>query len=270
MCASLSPLLLRNTYVLRSLELTRDEVYSWGRSNRVAFDASKEYMGVIHPLHAEGSSFKFLGCLFDTKLAMQEAIESLISRMKSKLRALLKSRGIFIQCDLIMQYKIHIWSLQEYHVAAMFHAPRGLLAKLDAVQSSFLRQIGMTEEVALLSHTFAPPCVRRQIGILGCMHKSNLGLCHDKMRMLFAEGEPSPHHHGRQIANYDACCTHRRGLFERSVFSFIRRYNVLPEHIVAHDSVETFQSALMQLVKFRCAAGLDWKNTFNNDIAPLQ
>ena len=66
---------IENAEILRELHVYRTRVHKWGRQNRVAFDASKEHLVVLHPVHGEGDHFKLLGTLVDCKLLMNPAIE---------------------------------------------------------------------------------------------------------------------------------------------------------------------------------------------------
>jgi len=51
--------------VMDVLTKCRTRVHSWGRCNRVAFDASKEHLVVMHPSEYHGDAFKLLGCMID-------------------------------------------------------------------------------------------------------------------------------------------------------------------------------------------------------------
>ena len=73
----------------------------------------------------------------------------------------------------------------EPHPARLAGASRGpltseaeLLARLDAIQSHFLHKLEMTEEEIFLNFNFAPPKLRKNIGILGLLHKRILGEAH--------------------------------------------------------------------------------------------
>ena len=67
-----------NAKITRTMEKCREKVHKWGRINRVSFDAGKEHIIILHPIHGEGDPFKLLGCLVDCKLVMQQAVESLL------------------------------------------------------------------------------------------------------------------------------------------------------------------------------------------------
>jgi len=129
--------------------------------------------GYIHP-GGEGDDFRLLGCMFDVHLQMETAIRTILGKVRPKIKALLRARIYHSQQDMVMQYKAHILPLLEHHSAAIFHATDTILKPFDKVQSSFLQEIGLTEKEALLSYNLAPTNLRRDIAILGLLHKCNL------------------------------------------------------------------------------------------------
>ena len=78
----------------------------------------------------------------------------------------------------MMQFKTHIWGLMEANMGGIFHAATSLLAQIDRAQNRFLRELGISSEQALLDFNFPSPQIRRNISILGLLHKRVLGLCH--------------------------------------------------------------------------------------------
>ena len=59
-----------------------------------------------------------------------------------------------------------------------------LLVKIDKTQARFLRELGLSKEQAFMDFNFAPPNLRRNVGILGLLHKRVLGLCHPSFERL--------------------------------------------------------------------------------------
>ena len=82
-----------NEVVLEDMQRTRRNVHKWGRQNRVIFDAGKEHLVVLHPLSGEGDAFKLLGCMVDTKLTMQYAVDAILAAARPKTRAILRTRS---------------------------------------------------------------------------------------------------------------------------------------------------------------------------------
>ena len=170
--------------VMNDLTSCRRRMHSWGRANRVSFDAGKEHLVVLHPSQNHGDPFKLLGCMIDLDLRMHTAIDQLLSKIRPKSTAILRTRTYYGISELINQFKTHIWGLIEMHSGAYFHAATSLLDKIGQVQRSFLHKLGVSEEHAFLNHNFAPTILRRNIAILGLLHKRVLGKCHPMFERL--------------------------------------------------------------------------------------
>ena len=254
-----------NEDIKHDMQQAKQKVHKWGVRNRVTFDASKEHIVILHPADGEGEDFKLLGCLIDVHLRMDHAIDSLTSRARPKIKALLRTRGLYSIGDLIMQYKIHVWSILEYHSGAILHAAPSSLAKLDDMQKSFLHQLHLTEAVGFLDFNFAPPCLRRDIGMLGFLHKRVLGQCHVAIQRLLPFIDPAPLWHNKQLDTHMLECVARPILFNRSLFGMVAVYNRLSQEMVDFDSVQKFQTNLTRLAKVKCAAGSSrWQQMFRS------
>ena len=75
------------------LERCRRRVHSWGRAKRVSLDASKEHTDLLHPSESLGEAFKLLGCVVELDLRMHSAIEQVLSKIRPKITAILRTRG---------------------------------------------------------------------------------------------------------------------------------------------------------------------------------
>ena len=254
-----------NDKVLEDLHLCQESVHQWGQQNRVVFDASKEEFAVLHHVHGEGCDFRLLGPVFDAKLQMHSAVQKVLGKARPKLYALLKTRRFYNTADLVLQYKTHLLCVLEACTPAVYHAATSVLEPLDNLQGSFLRQLGLTPEEAFLLHNLAPLTLRRDVAMLGLLHKCNLGVAHDQLRALFppAPLQPRPVHHTRSAGK-----RHSRQLLERctgnflettrrSAFGLVRVYNLLPQEVVDCASVRTFQTALTSLAREACKTGRD-------------
>ena len=159
-------------------------MHNWGRANRVSFDAGKEHLVVLHPREYHGDPFKLLGCTIDLDLRMHTCIDQLLSKIRSKSTAILRTRAYYDSSKLLDQYKSRVWGLVEAHCGAYFHAATSLLNKIGQVQEAFLHKLGISETQAFLDFNFAPTAVRRNIAALGILHKRVLGLCHPSFAKL--------------------------------------------------------------------------------------
>ena len=167
------------------------------------------------------------------------------------------------------QFKTHIWSYIEYHTGAIFHAPDSTLKKIDDLQTHFLRELGLSPAQAFEDHNFAPLCLRRDIGMLGMLHKRVLGKCHPIfMKLLHFHvdifGTLRPGEHTRQLYGHLLEVQYQHGLHFRSVFAMVYVYNRFPQHVVDCTNVTSFQRCLTLLARIECQNNNDrWMNRFS-------
>ena len=76
---------------------------------------------------------------------MAGAISEIVSAAGWKLRTLLRTRRFYSDADLIVLYKAHLLSYLEYRTPAIYHATRAVISRLDAVQTRFLRDVGVDD-----------------------------------------------------------------------------------------------------------------------------
>ena len=112
----------------------------------------------------------------------------------------------------------------------------------------------MSSERALASYNLAPLPCRRDMAMLGLIHRSVLGDGPNQFQQFFRPAEPPAHtHHTR----YQARARHGRQLHDpvdgthtdylkRSIFGLIKVYNGLPEHVIACTDVKQFQACLQR------------------------
>ena len=224
----------------------------------------------MHPTYGKGDNFKLLGTWIDVKLHMEAAVDAILATARPKVNALLRTRGLYDLSNMFMQYKTHVWGLAEYHNGCILHASWTTLSKLDRLQRHFVHELLLTEESAFIDYNFAPPSLRRQIGILGFIHKRVLGGCHIAIAQLL----PWAQHHGiwhtKQIDCHNSQCICRHNLFNRSLFGVAQIYNRLPQQLVDIASVKHFQAALTNIAKRHCSLGhADWKSIFASSATVL-
>ena len=181
-----------------------------------------------------------LGVTFDSELSMSEAVSEIVTAAGWKLRTLLRTRRYYTDSDLIVLYKAHLLSFLEYRTPAVYHATRAVLNRLDSVQTKFLKNVGVDEVTGLVEFHLAPLCVRRDIAMLGLIHRTVLG----KGMPQFAEHFRA----GRQQRLHDPRNDCAAPLIRRSVFGLCAVYNLLPPQIVAMKSVSAFQRGVQDMV----------------------
>ena len=151
-----------------------------------------------------GEPFQLLGVSFDCALIMDDAINDLLTKCRWKLRTLLRSQRHFEPKALVNLYKSRMLGFIEYRTAAIYHACDSLLLPLDAIQRRFLEHIGATEIEALFNFNLAPLAARRDIAMLGPIHRSmlNKGCQHFQQFFRLQGGEPSPGRHKMQVLEH--------------------------------------------------------------------
>ena len=97
-----------NESVIEEVSKTRSEVHRWGKRYRVTFDPQKEHIVIVHPVRGEGEVFKLLGVLIDVKWNMEAAVDHCLARVRPKVNALLRTRGVYDLTNMLAQFKTHI------------------------------------------------------------------------------------------------------------------------------------------------------------------
>ena len=255
------------------MDRCQSELHKWGKANQVSFDPAKESQHILALNGGEGINFKLLGIPFDNALTMRDAVVELVSEASWKLASILRSGRFFTDGELVTLYKSQLLSYLEYRTAAIYHACNTVLAPLDSFQDRFLSEIGVSDADALFHFNLAPLRCRRDIAMLGLIHRCVLGKGPDHFKTFFQISTNQARNtrsgsarHGRQIIDI----RNRRFLEveRRSALGLIWIYNRLPEAIVSNDNVKEFQRNLQLLVKQRLLSGdPDWKNILSPRIA---
>ena len=143
----------------------------------------------------------------------------------------------------------------------IYHCAQNLPAQLDLVQT-MCKAICVPIEDALLSHNLAPLRSRRDMAMLGLIHRSVIGSGPDHFRNHFRRATPSARPHGREaVRNHTRqLLTYRNGKFleilTHSVLGLIDIYNLLPEYVVMSHTVKIFQHRLQELMKVVVTKGI--------------
>jgi len=186
--------------------------------------------------------FKLLGVPFDMQLSMADAVSELVISAGWKLKTILRTRRFYTDADLIISYKAHLLSYLEYRTPAIYHATRMVLNRLDVVQSRFLQDVGLNDVTAIVEFHLAPLATRRDIAMLGLIHRSVCGKGPTQFTDFFVR---DPHHQTKLL---DPRVTARSPLIKRSALGLVAIYNLLPHNIVSSKSVSAFQRGLQELV----------------------
>ena len=159
--------------------------------------------------------------------------------------------------------------LSEYSHGAIILASANQCNRLDKMQWWFLHEIGITDAEAFTKHNFAPPSLRRRIGILGFLHKRVLHLCHPGLCALLPMSQ-APLIHNRTLHSFLGEVVSHHRLYFRSLYGYVNIYNRLSQSIVDSPSVEAFQSKLTHIARHRVVSGdLRWRQAFEDEMDVL-
>ena len=159
---------------------------------------------------------------------MRACVDTCVREAAWRYRTLLRTHRFVTDAELVGLFKAHVLSFVEYRTPGVYHAAASILLPLDRVLSSFLRKVGISEIDAMVHFKLAPLASRRDIAVLGVIHRAVLGEGPPQLRDLFQLDRSalrrSARHtrHGRQLA---------LDMIMKSVLGLCHVYNLLPANI---------------------------------------
>ena len=220
----------------------------------------------MHPCKKNDVHFTMLGTLFDCALSMKPCIDQILARARPKIRALLKIKHMYNQEVMLRLYKTHIWGFTEYSNGVLILASWSQLRRIDKMQRWLLHEINLIDKSAFLEYNFAPPSMRRRIGLLGFIHKRILEQCHPLVCAgLPLESDAEFRYHSKALHPFWEDVRGHKHLYERSLFEYILMYNRLPQSLIDSPSVKYFQARLTHLAKQRASRDdSNWRQAYEN------
>ena len=188
------PVEVSDAILLEELSQAQSRAHQWGNDNQVTFEPAKEHIRIIHPDAGTADTFRMLGVLLDGLMSMTPCLDEILHKISPKVRAMLRTSFMYSREAMLGQYKAHVWSRCEYSSGVVLTAVPSQLHRLDDLQRRFLQELGLDEATAFIEFNFAPPGLRRTIGILGFLHKRVLGKCHSGLRSVAI-----PYQYGLQV-----------------------------------------------------------------------
>ena len=146
---------------------------------------------------------------------------------------------------MLMLFKSHVLSFIEYRTAGIHFAFTSVLKEVDEVQTRFLRELEVTEESALMNFNLAPLSTRRDIAMLGVIHRAALREGPQQLLKFFRLAVPassfarvSRHRsvHSMRLEEWPA--GRNLDIIRRSALGSIRVYNLLPADVVLHKTAD--------------------------------
>ena len=132
-------------------------------------------------------------------------------------------------------------------------------------------QLNLSHTTEFLDFNLAPLNLRRDIAMLGLLHKCALGTAHSRLRKPFPRvPTPQPIHntrhskrrHTHQLKEH--CTNNFLEVMRQSIFGLVRVYNFLPQQVIDAPSVTVFQRTLTSLAKDASLKLIeDWSTVFS-------
>ena len=154
-------------------------------------------------------------------------------------------------------YKTHVLSFLKSNTAALYHAAASHLQLVDHVQETFLREVGLTERQAFLHYNLAPLALRRDVAMLGVVHRAVLGKGPPHFFRWFyrapsrvvatATTRLAARRHNKQLRDF--CDGSQTTVLARSALGLVKVYNLLPQDVVNAACVKDLQRALTSWAK---------------------
>ena len=212
-----------------------------------------------------------LGVTFDSKLKMDKSVYAIAAQAHVRVSSILRCKAFYNVDCLLRFYKCFVLSYIEHATPAVYHVNSFVLSSLDRVQHRMLEAVGLNEEDALFSSHLAPLCSRRDIALLGLLHRINLGVAPSCFDDLFypCTSEHFPRNlrgplirHNRQF--HDPIDASSSILHRRSIFGLIYTYNLLPQKVVDSSSVTKFQRLLQSGLKRAASSNrAEWQHLYS-------
>ena len=263
--------------ILKEMGECQSELHDWGKANQVTFDASKESQHILSRKSPYGDPFNLLGIRFDCKLLMTDTVLELAKDCRWKLNAILRTQRFNNGLQLMTLYKAQLLSYIEYRTAAIYHACQHSLDALERVQSRLIQAVGMTEVEALTVCRLAPLSARRDMALLGLVHRTVLGRGPSHFITFFradhqARGQQGSRHRlqlveysGGDVSDYIFPGSRPADYLKHSMLGLVSVYNRLPASVVEGSScVSSFQAALQAILVDQANAGVvNWAQSFS-------
>ena len=119
----------------------------------------------------EGPNFKILALIVDCRLAMSDAINDLVGKMRWRSKSRLRVKKYHTVTNMINLYKAKVLSYAKYRTAAIYHSCTSNWDAFDRIQCTLLNEIKMNKIIAFSNFKLAPLNLRRNIPMLRIIDK---------------------------------------------------------------------------------------------------
>ena len=142
------------------------------------------------------------------------------------------------------------------------------LEVVDRIQRGFLNEIGVDEFTAFMSFNLAPLSLRRDIAMLGMIHRTVWGEGPAHFQRFFDAAPSTARRSARHQRRNRQLYEYRHGdyldMVGRSALGAASVYNLPPLELVDAESVKLFQRSLQDLARYVAASNRpEWQHLFS-------
>ena len=117
----------------------------------------------------------------------------------------------------------------------------------------------------------APLNLRRDIAMMGLLHKVTIPTAHPHLLALFPPSATPSHPHATRLSTrrhnkqlHEHCDGQHTEQMSRSLFALVNLYNLLPQHVIDAPTITSFQSMLTNAARTQCKNNANnWDQTFS-------
>ena len=208
---------------------------------------------------------------------MHRGISTIAREAGWRLQSVLRPRRFFSEKQTVNLYKSQVLSYIESSVPGYYHAASTTLHPLDRVQERLCRELGISHEAALLRYKLAPLKSRRDMALLGLLHRVVFNDVSPQLAELFPPARTWPFNiattrlqirrHNRQLRQHAIGTETLR----RSLFGLVKIYNLLPQQVIDLKSVQLFQCALQHALSLAACRNVRyWEFLFSPRLRPVR
>ena len=114
------------------------------------------------------------------------------------MRTILRTSRYYKPGKIIDIFKARVLGYMEYRTAAIYHCAKHLLDQVDLVQKRLCKAVGITSEDVLIHFNLAPLKARRDMAMLGLIHRAVLGKGPDHFNKHFVRAPAARRPEGRE------------------------------------------------------------------------
>ena len=170
---------------------------------------------------------------------MEHGVSILAREAGWRLQSVLRPQRFFTDKQIVNLYKSQVLSCIEASVPGYYNVASTTLHTFDRIQDRLCRALGLSPEVVLERYRLAPPKSRRDMALLGLLHRVVLNDASRQLAELFAFASSRPpeflrtrlpvRRHNKQLIQPPFGTETLR----RSLFGLVRIYNLLPQSVVS-------------------------------------